>query len=130
MVRPSTRLLWLILLCAPFSLFCQTASSDFSFVLLPDTQNEAQFFPSVLSSETKWIVNNRAQLNIQAVLGLGDIVNDGGSTEQQSNADAAIRQLDTAGIPYLLAIGNHDYDGGEDGVLARAVTGFNQGFGP
>ena len=131
MVRPSVFLLWLAALVAPLTAFSQTTSSDFSFVLLPDTQNEAQYFPNVLSSQTQWIVNNRTQLNIQAVLGLGDIVNDGTDSAQQTNADAAIRLLDNAGIPYFLGIGNHDYDGGEDdGVVARAVTGFNKWFGP
>ncbi len=131
MFRPSVFLLWLAALVAPLSLIAQTAPSDFSFVLLPDTQNEAQYFPNVLSSQTQWIVNNSKQLNVQAVLGLGDIVNNGTDVTQQTNADLAIRQLDNAGIPYFLAIGNHDYDGGEDaGVVARAVTGFNQWFGP
>jgi hypothetical protein len=129
--RPSVFLLWFAALIAPFSALAQTSSSGFSFVLLPDTQNEAQFFPNVLSSQTQWIVDNRTQLNIQAVLGLGDIVNNGTDPAQQTNADNAIRLLDNAGIPYFLAIGNHDYDGGEDdGVIARAVTGFNQWFGP
>lgn len=119
-----------VLLLAPVPLFSQS-SSDFTLILLPDTQNEAQYFPSVLSSQTQWIVNNQASLNIQAVLGLGDIVNDGASPAQQSNADAAIRMLDAASIPYFLGIGNHDYDGGDDdGVVARAVTGFNQWWGP
>ena len=128
--RPSVHYFLLVLLLAPISLFSQN-SSDFTFILLPDTQNEAQYFPAVLSSQTQWIVNSHANLNIQAVLGLGDIVNDGASPTQQSNADAAIRMLDTAGIPYFLGIGNHDYDGGEDdGVVARAVTGFNQWWGP
>jgi len=131
MFRPSVFLLWLAILVAPFSALAQTASSDFSFVLLPDTQNEAQFFPNVLSSQTQWIVDNRTQLNVQAVLGLGDVVNNGTDPAQQANADRAIRLLDNAGIPYFLGIGNHDYDGGEDnGVVARAVSGFNQWFGP
>ena len=132
MLRPSV-CFFLLLVClfAPVSVLSQTASSDFTFVLLPDTQNEAQFFPTVLSSQTQWIVTNQTNLNIQAVLGLGDIVNDGSSAAQQGNADSAVRLLDTAQIPYFLAIGNHDYDGGEDtGVVARAVTGFNQWFGP
>jgi hypothetical protein len=129
--RPSFCLLLLVCLFTTSPLFSQTASSDFSFVLLPDTQNEAEFFPAVLDSQTQWIVDNRERLNIQAVLGLGDIVNDGSSPLQQSNADAAIRLLEAAEIPYFLAIGNHDYDGGEDdGVVARAVSGFNQWFGP
>lgn len=131
MFRPSSFLLWFAALVAPVSVLAQASPSDFSFVLLPDTQNEAQYFPDVLSSQTQWIANNRTQLNVQAVLGLGDIVNNGTDPAQQANADTAIRQLDDAGIPYFLAIGNHDYDGGEDdGVVARAVTGFNQWFGP
>ena len=131
MVRPRSCLLLFVYLFVSVSLFSQTASSDFTFVLLPDTQNEAQFFPLVLSSQTQWIVNNRGSLNIQGVFGLGDIVNDGASAAQQGNADSAIGMLDTANVPYFLAIGNHDYDGGEDaGVVARAVTGFNQWWGP
>src|SRR5258708_11036765 len=125
--RASLCLVLLVCLFASTPLLPQVASSDFTFVLLPDTQNEAEFFPSVLDSQTQWIVDNQARLNIQAVLGLGDIVNDGADPVQQGNADAAIRLLDNAGIPYFLAIGNHDYDGGgNDGVVARAVTGFNQ----
>jgi hypothetical protein len=126
----SVSLVLLVCLFAFLPLSAQVASPDFTFVLLPDTQNEAEFFPSVLDSQTQWIVDNQARLNIQAVLGLGDIVNDGASPTQQGNADAAIKLLDTAGIPYFLSIGNHDYDGGDDGVTARAVTGFNQWFGP
>src|SRR6185437_10730146 len=51
--------------------------SGLTIIVLPDTQNEAQFFPSVLDSQTSWIVNNQKALNIQMVLGVGDIVNDG-----------------------------------------------------
>ena len=118
------------LFAAP-QLYSQVTAPDFTFVLLPDTQNESQFFPQALESQTQWIVDNSKNLNIQGVLGLGDIVNDGSSMVQQSNADAAFRVLDNAGIPYFLAIGNHDYDGGDNsGVIARSVTGFNQWFGP
>ena len=105
--------------------FCQ----DFTIIALPDTQNEAQFFPSVMKSQTQWIVNNQQTLNIQMVLGEGDIVNDGADNTQQANADAAIRLLDTAGVPYMLAIGNHDYDGANP-KASRSALGFNQWFGP
>ncbi|HEX5433858.1 MAG TPA: Ig-like domain-containing protein, partial [Candidatus Angelobacter sp.] len=94
-----------------------------------DTQNEAQFFPSVMKSQMQWIVNNQQALNIKMVLGEGDIVNDGGSNTQQANADAAVRLLDTAGVPYMLAIGNHDYDGANP-KASRSALGFNQWFGP
>jgi hypothetical protein len=102
---------------------------DFSIVVLPDTQNEAQFFPSVLDSQTAWIVNNQQALNIQMVLGVGDIINNGADSAQEANADAAVRLLDNAGVHYMLAIGNHDYDGANPKV-SRSVTGFNHTFGP
>jgi hypothetical protein len=102
------------------------SAQDFSLVLLPDAQNETQFYPQVLASQTNWVVQNQAALNIQALLGLGDIVNDGASATQEQSADAAIRSLDNAGIPYFLAIGNHDYDG----ATPRNATTFNQWFGP
>ncbi len=106
------------------------AAGDFTLVLFPDTQNEAQYYPQVLNNQVQWVVNNRTGWNIQAVLGLGDIVNDGASTAQQQNADAAIKLLDNAKIPYLLSIGNHDYDGANTGASTRTATGFNQWWGP
>jgi hypothetical protein len=119
----------LLSLLLVFAISSQAQVPDFSIIVLPDTQNESQFFPQVLNNEIQWIVDNRTALNIQAVLGEGDIVNDGAATAQQQNADAAFRLLDSAGIPYLLAIGNHDYDGANP-KAGRPVTGFNQWFGP
>ena len=100
--------------------------TDFSIIVLPDAQNESQNYPQVLASQTAWVAQNQTALNIQAFLGLGDLVNDGASDVQDGNADAAIRTLDNAGIPYFLAIGNHGYDG----ALPRNATGFNCWFGP
>jgi hypothetical protein len=124
------KLVLVLLFLLPLGALAQVAPPDFTFILLPDTQNEAQFYPNVLDSETAWVVKNRTALNIQAVLGLGDIVNDGASTAQQTNADATIKTLDNAGVPYLLAIGNHDYDGANTGAATRTATGFNHWFGP
>ena len=92
------------------------------------SQNETQYYPQVLNSQMQWIVNNQKGLNIQMVLTEGDNINDGTSTAQLQNLDSAFRLLDNAGIPYLLGIGNHDYNGGNP--KARDLTGFNQWFGP
>jgi hypothetical protein len=108
----------------------QVAAPDFSIVVFPDTQNEAQYYPQVLDSETQWVVDNQANLNIQAVLGEGDIVNDGASDDQLQNASTAYATLDNAGIPYFATIGNHDYDGADAGAATRTATGFNKWFGP
>lgn len=83
----------------------------------------------MLKSQTQWIVANRAELNIQMVLGEGDIVNDFSSPAQQESSDDAFEILDNAGVPYMLAIGNHDYDDA-DPKAGRPVRGFNHFFGP
>ncbi|HKT51547.1 MAG TPA: carboxypeptidase regulatory-like domain-containing protein [Candidatus Angelobacter sp.] len=111
-----------------FSAIC-AAQTDFTIIALPDTQNESQFFPNVLSSQTKWIADNQDRLNIRMVLGEGDIVNDFSDPEQQESSDSAFRVLDNAGIPYMLAIGNHDYDDAAP-KNGRPVKGFNRFFGP
>src|SRR5919108_3060189 len=97
-----------------FALFCCRASAqigagDFTVIALPDTQNYSEFYPHIFNSQTEWIIRNKSALNIKFVLGLGDIVNNGSDIAQQQNADAAVRTLDAAGVPYLLALGNHDY---------------------
>ena len=85
-------------------------SPDFTIVALPDTQMYSQDFPANFTSQTQWIANNQSGLNIKFVVGLGDIVNVGNSTTQWNNAMASIGVMDTAGVPYALAIGNHDYN--------------------
>src|SRR3954468_2926680 len=45
---------------SPSALITAVSPGDFSIVLFPDTQNEAQFHPEVLASETQWVVNNAA----------------------------------------------------------------------
>lgn len=113
----------------PPTTLAQVNPPDYTVIVLPDPQNETQFFPQVLNSQAQWIVNNRQALNIQMVLTEGDNINDGASTAQLQNFDAAFRLLDNAGMPYLLAIGNHDYNGFNP-KASRNLSGFNQWFGP
>src|SRR5689334_15423403 len=104
-------------------------NGDFTVVLLPDTQYYSESFPSILNSQMQWIVNNAASLNIQMVLGLGDIVNNGGSTPQWVMADAAYKMLDAARVPYFAALGNHDYDANNPRGRTAAMNNFNHYFG-
>ncbi|HZI56984.1 MAG TPA: carboxypeptidase regulatory-like domain-containing protein, partial [Verrucomicrobiae bacterium] len=126
-----TALIFFVVTSSAFSpmVSAQVTAPDFTIVVFPDPQNETQFFPQVLNSQLQWIVNNRQAQNIQMVLTVGDNVNDGASTTQMQNLDAAFRLLDNAGIPYLLAVGNHDYNGFNPKV-SRNLSGFNQRFGP
>ena len=120
---------WLVLLACVFPplLAAQAAPQDFSVVLLPDTQYYSESHPQIFQQQTQWIVDNRTVWNIQAVIGEGDIVNTPSQSYEWANADTAIKTLDQSGIPYTLAIGNHDYDG----VLPqnRGTTAYNQWFG-
>lgn len=127
----TTALIFFLTVCwaLPPMALGQVNPPDYTVIVLPDPQNETQFFPQVLNSQAQWIVNNRQALNIQMVLTEGDNINDGASTAQLQNIDAAFRLLDNAGMPYLLAIGNHDYNGFNP-KASRNLSGFNQWFGP
>jgi hypothetical protein len=100
---------------------------DFTVIVLPDTQYYAASYPQIFNAQTRWMAANRDALNIQLVIGVGDIVDGPMQTAQWQNADAAVRLLDGV-VPYVLAIGNHDYDNVNPG--ARQVANFNQWFGP
>lgn len=81
----------------------------FSFVVLPDTQFYSQKYPDIFESQTKWIVENKEKINIEAVITLGDIVQDDDEDENQwMVADRAYKILDDANILYSVLPGNHD----------------------
>ena len=106
----------------------QTTPGEFTVISLPDTQNYSQYYPDIFMKQTQWIADHAAELNIKFVIGLGDIVNNGSDRTQYANADAAYRVLDSANIPYLAMLGNHDYKNATPST--RDTTVFNQYFGP
>ena len=107
------------------------AQSDFTIVALPDTQYYSENYPQTFTAQTQWIVNNASTLNIQAVVGLGDIVQTATNAWEYQNADTSVKLLDNAKIPYFLAIGNHDYSNFQDASgRTSETTNFNAYFGP
>jgi hypothetical protein len=108
----------------------QAQNGDFTVVVLPDTQYYSESYPAILNSQMQWILNNAGPLNIQLVLGLGDIVNNGGSSTEWTTADAAYKKLDAAHIPYFAPLGNHDYDANNPAGRTSATNNFNRYFGP
>jgi Carboxypeptidase regulatory-like domain/Calcineurin-like phosphoesterase len=105
-------------------------NGDFTVVVLPDTQYYSESYPAILNSQMQWIVNNAAGLNVQLVLGLGDIVNNGGSSTEWATADVAYKKLDAAHIRYFAPLGNHDYDANNPAKRTAATVNFNHYFGP
>src|SRR6201987_2554214 len=119
-----------LLLCALFAPSAR-AQGDFTIIALPDTQYYSEDYPATFTAQTRWIVNNQSALNIQVVLGLGDVVQTATNAWEYQNADASIKLLDNAKIPYFLAVGNHDYSNFQDASgRTSETTNFNAYFGP
>lgn len=125
----ATRIVVLCLfLSVSFAAHAQT-SGEFTIAALPDTQFYSKTYPQIFTTETQWIADHAKQMNIQLVVGLGDIVDGGGETYQWQNADLAYRMLDGK-VPYVAAIGNHDYDRNNPAGRTAYTKNFNAYFGP
>lgn len=107
----------------------QSPADEFTIIALPDTQFYSSTYPQIFSAQTSWIAQHVTDQNIKLVVGLGDIVDGGGNLTQWANADAAVRQLDGV-VPYMMAIGNHDYDQNNPAGRTAATHNFNTFFGP
>jgi hypothetical protein len=93
---------------------------DFSLVIFPDSQYEAQNVPQAFISQAQWIVSNQAAQNIVFVTHVGDIVNHADDAPEWANAAAALNLLDAANIPYSVGPGNHDLGGLYDAYFGPA----------
>jgi hypothetical protein len=100
------------------------ATKPATIVVLPDTQyyNNDWGHAPVFAMQANWILEQKSPLNIQAVLHVGDIVDNCNSVDQWTNANAAMRLLDGV-VPYFIVPGNHDVDGNRNGLM-------NDYFGP
>jgi hypothetical protein len=79
----------------------------FTVIVFPDTQKEIATKPEMFFSQINWIKQSRDSLSIPIVLHVGDIV-DLDVYHQWEIASEGFDILDKAGIPYALAVGNHD----------------------
>ena len=100
-----------------------------TWVVLPDTQTYMKDDGrlAVLEESLQWIARERDSRRIEAVLQVGDIVDDN-SPVQWDRARKAFSILDGV-VPVLLAPGNHDM--GPEGLGGdRDTSLFNSHFGP
>ena len=101
------------------------AAPERSFIVIPDTQDLADSTPSDLAVIGDWIVANKDLLNIEAVLHEGDLINTPTHSAEWEAIEVLFAKLDAVELPYLAAIGNHDYDAP---IADRGITAFNSCF--
>jgi hypothetical protein len=102
---------------------------SFTFAVVPDTQQEVLDTddPRFLN-RMQWLTDNRARLDLRFVMHIGDITNWGWLVPSQYEiASDAMLPLERAGIPYTVAIGNHDTRAvGWDGVGGYGGSAYAQ----
>jgi len=105
--------------------------SSFTIVLFPDIQNMTELYPRVWELMPNWIEDHKTLFNIQAVVGLGDNTNEPANFEMEE-AQKGWNAIHETGIPYIVCIGNHDYDASlysRGTVGSRSAGRFNDYFG-
>ena len=85
----------------------RTAAPEFTIIALPDTQHYSEAYPAVFTSQTQWIVDNKAARNIVFVTHEGDIVEHNGLASEWDRANQSMSLLDNV-VPYGMGPGNHD----------------------
>ncbi|MDD3586748.1 MAG: metallophosphoesterase [Thermoguttaceae bacterium] len=95
-----------------------------TLVVFPDPQQytSQQNFP-ILEMMMNWLVDNKANLNIQQIVCMGDMVNQNRNSKQWNYSSRAFAMLDGV-YPYALCTGNHDY-GGPKATADSRETSFN-----
>ncbi|KPF71380.1 hypothetical protein IP69_06755 [Bosea sp. AAP35] len=87
-------------------------ANAFTIAALPDTQSYTSNAAKnhVFGDMTQWLADNAESLNIDFVVGLGDVT-DNNNTAQWAIASEALHRLDGK-IPYSILPGNHDQAAG------------------
>ena len=98
---------------------------SFSIIVLPDTQHYSQYYPEILTNQTKWVVDEVADLNVVFVSSVGDLVQNGDSISEWENVAKSMKILDDAGISWEVLPGNHDFE--NDGNLSNYNNYFRVG---
>jgi len=94
--------------------FEEVSEKSFSIAILPDTQGYSKSYPQIFENQTQWLADNKTKLNLAGVVHLGDLVENAQIEEQWEIAEKSLSTLTKAGIPYLIAAGNHDYGIGDE----------------
>jgi len=115
----------------------QASNDEYTIIYLPDTQCTVRSQPQYTDAMFDWIVANKNSMNLQFVMGVGDIVDGVGITSPTTSAQQWDRmalnykKLSDAGIMWSSPVGNHDYDidGCPYPMTVRQANVYNEHFG-
>lgn len=93
------------ILTAGFLLVPAFGEDRFSLAIVPDVQLETG--DSRLHDRLQWLVEQRSTLNLKMVLFSGDTMNFN-LEDQYRHQSESLKVLEAAGLPFAVAIGNHD----------------------
>lgn len=94
--------------------FEETADGRYNMVFVPDAQNATKFCGNVLDTAVDWLIKNRDFANIEAVVSLGDNVENFWETPQWEQISKTYTTLAESGIRTVVPTGNHDSGNGEN----------------
>ena len=97
---------------------------EYTIAVIPDTQFLSQDYPAHFAALANYLAANKTALNLAAILHVGDVVDDA-LAGQYTAALPAMQTLRGIGVPFLAAIGNHDYET----ITTRTTTLWNSNFG-
>lgn len=89
-----------------FCIPCYSAST-FTITMIPDSQYDVLAGTITFGKQCQWIVDNKDIYNIQSVVHVGDLTQNG-SQGEYDNAEPCLKLIRDANIPLMIAEGNHD----------------------
>jgi hypothetical protein len=106
-------------------------AEKFTIAVIPDTQNYTTSDANMagFTTQMQYIASIRLSSNVVFASHLGDMVNDRSSQPAEwTRAQSAMNILRDSGVPFGIAIGNHDYDTATAPI--SGTTNWVQYFGP
>ena len=96
---------------------------EFTVIHITDTQYLSQ--GNSWGNFTSWLASIKEALNVKMIIHTGDIVEHWYNTTEWERADASMRILADADIPYTWCTGNHDFNLKNGGYIGSNYLSFN-----
>jgi len=88
----------------------RVSDPSFTIAVIPDTQRETKTAGDPrISHRNRWLIDHREDLDLRFAAQVGDLTDWGWLVPAQlTRASSAFRLFEDAGVPYSIAVGNHD----------------------